>query len=133
MTTKKALFIPSDLNDPRFRQYIINILRRATYRQWKPRSDALKAARITRGRYKCALCGREDVERSELQLDHKIPVIDERGMMGMTIEEIIVRMMPQLDGWQVICTTCHKIKSDSENQGRKEYKKKKLSRKLSRK
>ena len=38
------------------KSYITNTLRKASYR-WKPRTEAMAAARVERGKYKCAYCG----------------------------------------------------------------------------
>lgn len=105
------------------KKFLIAILRRASYK-WPPRNEALKAARVGRGLYKCNHCG-ETFGRKEIKIDHIDPVVD--PLKGFeTWDEYINRMFCQKEGFQILCEKDHNDKSSVEKQIRKEIKKKKL-------
>lgn len=104
----------SDL-DPKLQAFIIATLRKASYRH-KPRQEALKKARVSRGNYKCNLCGRKDCGRKEINLDHIQPVIPLTGFT--TFDDFIARLFCEEDGYQVLCLSCHKLKTKAENEKR---------------
>lgn len=110
---------------PNLKTFISGTLRRASYR-WPPRNDAIKAARVERGLYKCANCGGH-FKTGQFQVDHKVPVVSISD--GFTnFDNYIYRMFPQADGWQILCTTCHDIKTkieDALREKNKENRKKK--------
>lgn len=117
MTTKK----PKEFN---LKSFIINTLRRASYRH-PARNEALKAARIERGLYKCAMCT-EIFPKKIIKLDHKDPVVN--PVTGFTTwDDYIPRMFCEASGYQVICETCHDSKTAVERELRKTYRKKKKS------
>jgi 5-methylcytosine-specific restriction endonuclease McrA len=101
--------------DYKLKGFIINTLRRASYR-WPPRNEALKLAKVDRNQYKCAHCtqifGRKDV-----QIDHKIPVVSLQGFTSW--DDYVSKMFCDLDGFQILCTSCHDSKTLVENQERK--------------
>lgn len=99
--------------------FIIATLRRASYR-WKPRTEALKAARLARNTYRCAMC-QGTFTRKEVQLDHIEPVIDPK--VGFTTwDEYIARLYVAKEGFQVICkANCHKIKTELERAIKKQF------------
>jgi len=104
-----------------FKSFIIQLLRRGTYR-YKPRNDALKDAKIARNQYKCATCsgifGRKDV-----QIDHTDPVVSvETGFVDWNT--YITRMYPEKQGFQILCSQCHSNKCLLEKEMRKFYKNK---------
>jgi len=102
--------------------FIISTLRRASYR-WPARNNAQKRARISRGIYKCELCGNE-MKAKDTVKDHIHPVVDvTKGFT--TWDDYINRMFCDESGFQVICSTCHTKKSDNERELRKLYRKKK--------
>lgn len=106
--------------DAKFKAFIIAGLRRMTYK-WKPRYTVMNAAKIERGRYKCAICTKVH-PRKEIALDHIQPVID--PMVGFVDwNTLIPRMFAEEEGWQVLCKPCHKAKSLHENKFRKMAKK----------
>jgi len=121
---------------PNLKKFIIPILRRATYR-WKPRSEAYANARKERGKYECAMC-KNLFGPKEVDLDHVDPVVDFKHAF-IDLNTYIDRMFPEVQGWQVLCKTCHSIKTIEEdsmrafyNQKRKEFikkEKKKLTKK----
>ena len=96
-------------------------LRRISYR-WKPRSDALKAARVGRNEYECTVC-KKVFGRKEVQLDHKEPVVPLTGWDGF--DKFIERLLCYQEGFQVLCKMHHKIKTLQENKERRDYAKRK--------
>lgn len=98
------------------KRFLIPKLRSASYR-WKFRSDAIKAARIRRGIYECALCKCE-MKNGEFKVDHIIPVVALDGWDG-NWDTYVNRMFVKAEQFQVICDICHTIKSDTEVQLRK--------------
>lgn len=107
-------------------------LRRASY-AWPPRKNALKAGRVSRGKYKCAKC--ENIfGPKEISLDHIDPVIDPHvGFVDWNT--FIDRLFCDIPGWQILCDLCHDAKTAVEQAVRNEIKeekkvpKKKASRK----
>lgn len=87
---------------------------------WPPRKLAIQAARIERGVYKCASCdGRFGPK--EIQLDHKIPVIDEEiGFVDWNT--YIDRLFCEEENFQVLCKPCHEAKTFLEQEIRKQVK-----------
>lgn len=101
------------------KKFLIPTLRRASYR-WPPRNEALKAARVSRGVYKCNLC-HGTFGRKNVNIDHIEPVVDPiRGMQDW--DEYINRMFCQKEGFQIICSECHDKKSLGEKKLRKKKK-----------
>lgn len=101
------------------KSFIIQVLRRGSYK-WKPRTEALKRARISRGVYKCNMCEGE-FKRKEMHIDHIKPVIDYKGFT--TWDDYIDRLFCDVDGFQVLCAPCHDNKTSIENEIRKSRKK----------
>ena len=106
--------------DQRLKAFIIQALRRATYK-WHARTEALKDARIERGLYKCNSC-KGEFKRKEVQVDHIQPVIS--IVTGFTTwDDYINRMFPSKEGFQIICIQCHDNKTELEKKMRKHFKK----------
>lgn len=118
--------------EARFTSFIMSALRQASGR-WAPKQEALKRARVERGKYKCAGCG--EVGPATLPppegktrriknacVDHIEPVVrlDEKAVDW---GDRIARMFCEVDGLQVLCHNCHKSKTDEENKARREFKK----------
>lgn len=103
------------------KQFVINLLRRGSYR-WPPRNEALKNARVARNQYKCAHC--EGIfGRKEVSIDHIHPVVDpDEGFTGW--DSYVERMYCELEGFQILCDTCHDKKTAEEKEVRKASKKK---------
>jgi len=113
--------------DNKFKNWIISVLRKASYK-WRPRSEALKEAKVGQdGRaflYKCAICEGIFI-RKEVQIDHIDPVVPLDGYKsGMEFDwnEYIDRMFCEKDNFQIICKECHSCKSFLEKELRKEQK-----------
>lgn len=120
--------------------------------QWKPKNWAKQDARVERGKYKCADCG-EIFGPKDIALDHIEPVIPLEKYDDIT-EEIakneklreltktenddkrfrdffdlfirMSRMFVQKEGFQVLCHSCHEIKTNLEDElmGRTGFRKK---------
>ena len=104
------------------KSFLINTLRRASFR-YPGRSEAMKAARIDRGLYKCAMCS-GTFRNKEIRVDHKFPVVDVKtGFVDWNT--YIARMFCDASQLQIICTTCHDSKSFTEKELRKQYRPKK--------
>lgn len=108
---------------PNHRHWLTNKLRRLSY-MWPPRKEAIKNARLERGIYKCAICeGRFGPK--EIQLDHKIPVIDEEvGFVDWNT--YIERLFCDVSNFQVLCKPCHETKTFFEQEIRKQVKREKI-------
>jgi hypothetical protein len=80
----------------------------------------MTAARVERGKYKCATC--EDLfGPKEVALDHIQPVVDPKA--GFTTwDDYIARLFCAAEGFQVICNSCHDAKTLIEDQMREHYK-----------
>ncbi len=111
---------------PNLKRFLISILRRATYR-WPPRTEALKEGRKERNSYQCAAC-KEMFKNDQIVLDHIKPVVDPKT--GFTNwDDYINRMFPEKEGFQVLCSGCHDIKTELEDEMRKHFNKEKKEKK----
>ncbi len=107
----------------RFKSFITSALRNA-HGRWGPKATAKKKAWIRRGVYLCAECGEEGPatlpplegrkrRRNNAAVDHITPVVDPD--VGFTTwDEYIERMFIEEDGYQVLCWSCHEIKTKEE-------------------
>lgn len=114
---------PKDLSHDKLqRDFVIWALRRYSLRFYS-RNEALKLARVDRGRYKCATC--EGVfHRKEVNVDHINPVVAIKdGFVGWDV--YINNLLPKPEGLQVLCIGCHDIKTNSEKLMRSFYRKQK--------
>lgn len=99
------------------RRFVIITLRRSSLR-WYARQIVIKAARIERGLYKCAQCGRA-VGPKEFNIDHINPVVDVRNNWT-NYEDFIRRLLVKPEELQLLCTSpCHESKTAVENELRK--------------
>lgn len=97
-------------------QFIKSTLRRASYR-WPWRNLVAGRARVSRGLYECAIC-KLVVRNKDKVIDHIRPVVSvQRGFRGWNT--FAKRLFCKAENFQVICRSCHKIKTDKENQKRK--------------
>lgn len=100
-------------------------LRQTSY-VWPPRTAAIRAATKERGKRDCALC-KARVHYKEAQSDHVHPVVPLDGSLDPKNPDwnvYIARMLP-ISGFQVLCKTCHKLKSKTENASRRKKRAKK--------
>ncbi len=97
------------------KSYLIAWLRRGSYRV-PARNEAKTLARISRGLYRCNICG-GSFPNGEFAIDHIIPVID--ISTGFTTwDSFINRLFVDATGLQLLCHTCHDEKTKLENKGR---------------
>ncbi len=123
----------------KFREgFVRETLRRASFR-WPPRGEAVRLARTTRKpnpatgklcwHVRCAICGKEMLER-EGRVDHVEPVVPVSSMQqspgnqgtggsSLNLGSYVLRMFPEVSGFQVVCSECHDIKTRSENDARR--------------
>lgn len=112
--------------ESRFQSFVKSALRSASSR-WGPKFAALQEAFVDKrvnketGRvgkhFECAKC-KEIFPAAKVQVDHIEPVIPTTGFVSW--DDTIERMFVEKEGFQVLCVDCHKIKSKSENEKRKE-------------
>lgn len=109
------------------KRFLIPVLRRASYR-WISRSEALKISRVDRGLYECAEC-KGHFRRCDINIDHIEPVVSlEEGFENW--DKYIRRMFPVVQGFQVLCSSCHEVKTDLEKEMRKHYRRIKKERNI---
>lgn len=108
--------------DGKFNSFIKSALRSASNR-WPPKWEVSRAARVERGKYRCAGYGRDvhivgasvvDGKGKRIKnvfIDHIHPVggPSEGGWDG-----VIRRLYCEVDGLQVLCKDCHDRKTKSE-------------------
>jgi ssDNA-binding Zn-finger/Zn-ribbon topoisomerase 1 len=100
--------------------FLIPKLRSGSYK-FPPRGEAIKKARVERGKYKCACCG-EIVGAKDFVVDHIECVVPiETGFTNW--DDYITRMFCDVDGYQILCTTCNTSKTLVEREMRKSYRK----------
>lgn len=115
----------------KFESFIKSTLRKGTTR-WPPKYEVLNAAKRGKqvnqesGRlaehYHCAECGKLFPAKLVV-VDHIAPVVPVTGFISW--DDVISRMFCSADGLQVLCKTCHAVKTKAENAQRREYKKSK--------
>ena len=99
--------------------FVKGLLRRGTF-HWRARSEAMSAARVERGKYKCSQC-QDLFGPKEVALDHILPVVDPK--VGFTTwDDYISRLFCPPEGFQVLCHSCHEQKTFIEDQMREHYK-----------
>lgn len=117
----------------RYRSFITSTLRSGA-RRWPPKYETLALAKTEKkvnpktGRiaqhYLCNHCCKEFTAK-EVQVDHIMPVVDpEEGFVSWDV--FIERLFCERDNLQVLCTGCHKIKSNLEKKYKKNANIKKL-------
>lgn len=96
---------------PTLKTWIVPRLRRLSY-QWPPRNQAKANARVSRGKYKCAICQRI-FGPQEVVLDHINPVVPVDGYvdLGSFVESLFCN----IEGYQVLCHEDHDKKTVAEN------------------
>jgi hypothetical protein len=99
--------------------FVKGLLRRGTF-HWRARTEAMTAARVERGKYKCASCG-DLFGPKEVDLDHNEPVVDPKH--GFTTwDDYIARLFCPAEGFSVLCKQCHENKTRVEDVMREHYK-----------
>lgn len=103
--------------------FIVGVLRRATFK-WPARTEALQAARVSRGNYKCNICKDDGFGPKDIVLDHIQPAVDPKHGWT-TYDDFIQRLFCDAEGFQVICSGCDFVKTHTEDVMREHYKTKK--------
>jgi len=114
---------------PKLKAFVINGLRRL-HSRWLPKNIALEQAKTSREftlvkpkdrsriAYECFIC--KGVFRSkEINVDHIIPVVDPESGFS-TFDDYIERLFVNVEGYQILCIECHKIKTLKETNVRTE-------------
>lgn len=107
--------------------WLTSVLRRASFR-WGPRSTALKLARVERGLYLCNMC-KGHFKQKDIKLDHIIPVVSikdgfkfrDNGLPDWN--DFIDRLFCDVEGFQVLCNSCHDAKTMMEDSLRAQFNK----------
>lgn len=121
MTKKKNKEPIMSTSDPRFKSFLMAILRRAS-RFWKPSDICIEKTRISKGVHLCPSCNQIH-KRKDMKKDHIDPVVPVTGFTSW--DTIINRLFVSEEGWQALCVTCHDKKTKEENEKRKALKKEK--------
>ena len=124
-TNKKMCEAYPEWTESKFQSFIKSILRSGSQR-WPPKykvlNEAKRGKRINEasGRpaehFECASCHSLYPAKSVV-VDHIEPVVHTDGFT--TWDSVIFRMFCPMEGLQVLCKECHKIKTKQENEERK--------------
>jgi hypothetical protein len=135
--------------EKKFRGKIINALRRLSF-TYPPRNKVKNGQKVGPATFECEHCniwiydGKKDIDKQleildckppnglikdKTNLDHKDSVIPlesfSRGSWDW--DEFINRLFCEEEGFQLLCSSCHDIKTKLEDGMRKEYRQKKLT------
>lgn len=110
-----------------FRAFVISALRSKSM-HWKPIGEVKKKARVSRGLYRCNDCGKLF---KKVVIDHICPVVDYCGFTNF--DDYVNRLYCEEENLQALCENCHKKKTETEKQIRKNYGKKELRTSVQRK
>lgn len=112
--------------EARFTSFVKGALRGA---MWPPKYESVAKAFVGYGinpatnrkckMYRCADCGNQ-FPLKQMKADHIIPVVGPEGFVDWNT--FVARLYVEVDGFQAICEGCHKKKTESERQARKDYK-----------
>jgi len=111
--------------EARFKSFVTSALRAAS-RRWPPKYKALKEAFVARKvnaktgkmamHYNCAVCQKLYVA-SDVQVDHIKPVVDpKKGFISW--DDFINRIFCEIENLQVMCRSCHSVKTQAEKKER---------------
>lgn len=122
--------------ESKFFTYLTGKLRQV-HGWWKPMQMAVTKAKKgyiineSTGRqnqaYECAHC-KELLAKKAIKVDHIQPVTPIEGWVNKEVHtdlnEFVERLfLEHVNGYQVLCSSCHNIKSKDENKRRREFKK----------
>jgi hypothetical protein len=109
------------------KSFLINRLRRASF-AYPPRTQAMQEARVERGIYRCAYCVKEGKDilwkAKQVKVDHIQPVVDP-AVGFIDWNNFISRLFCEKEGFQILCEAHHHAKTEQENLGRKNKRRKK--------
>lgn len=112
-------------------KWLISQLRRLTLR-YPPAFNYINSKKIVyyikskkgkdlkRVKFNCDKCGKQNLKRSEVNLDHKIPVVSSTGFEDIGV--FLERLFCDISNLWLICLSCHSEKTQSENKERQENK-----------
>lgn len=124
MKKKERTLCAGTMTEAQFKSKIISALRNAS-RWWKPKQDAIKRAKVSRGLYKCELCWKivplSKAKKTQIVADHIEPIIDP-AIWFVSYDEWIRRCFIEEEGYQAICLECHTKKTNNEKAIAKERK-----------
>lgn len=115
--------------DARFKGFIVSALRGASQR-WGPKHEALKDAKRGRNAYECAGCGKvgpktlppeagKKRRRNNAVADHIEPIVPVTGFT--TWDSFIENLFCEKEGYQILCWSCNRKKTEGENEERKRH------------
>lgn len=84
---------------------------REKFNRWPPKYEAIREAKVARGKYQCASCG-ELFKQTEVQVDHITPTGTLKSFEDLP--EFVEKMFVDTSGLQVLCKPCHQIKTNEE-------------------
>lgn len=126
-TNKKMCEAYPEWTQSRYESFVKSVLR-AGSRKWPPKYKVLNEAKCGKmvnsrsGRlaehYRCASCG-ELFPSTLVAVDHIEPVVDTSGFTSW--DSVISRLFCSVEGLQVLCKECHKVKTKQENEERKAH------------
>lgn len=108
----------NDVKSQEFYKFLDRQLRRLSY-MWGPRNEALRAAKVSYGKYLCAECDTV-FQKNQTHLDHIEPVVPLTGFISWDVH--IERLFCARENFQVLCKPCHKKKTAEENAQRRRHK-----------
>lgn len=118
---KKETIKPRASNTMTEAQYIsfVKSALRSASRRWRPIYETLRKARVERGKYLCNGCGGIVPptlnKKKNIAIDHIIPIIDPKtGFIDWN--NFISLLFCEEDNLQVLCKSCHDIKSKRERE-----------------
>jgi hypothetical protein len=105
---------------PEIDELVMKAVNQIVWPRWRAKHEAMKRAcyyktvgHRRRIFYKCELCGREGLERGDVQTDHILPRVPVEGYDNLIAW--LERTLCEADGLQVICKDpCHKEKTAKE-------------------
>lgn len=107
-----------DMPDEAFENYRREFLRAGLRRlssRWPFAYEALRRARVERGKYRCAMCPPDVLyRRGQVQKDHIIPMSGKDGFHIDLLPEIVRRLLVRVEGYQMLCRPHHKEKTRGE-------------------
>jgi 5-methylcytosine-specific restriction endonuclease McrA len=117
---------PEHWTNARLQAFIVGVLR-AGHNRWPFKYEVKNEAKTTKhvnpnsGRmaqfYKCAVCS-EEFTNKEVEVDHIDPVVDPKvGFVDWNT--FITRLFSSKDNYQLLCKSCHNIKSNLEKKKKK--------------
>lgn len=89
---------------------------RSAFQKWGPKHEAKKQAKVAYNTYVCAHCTKWYASK-EIEVDH----IEPAGSLKTysDLPGFVERMFCEAEGFQVLCKTCHQVKTNQEREERK--------------